>query len=152
MIKQKQNTSYKAMLRDRLPLLINLALKWCKAKECWINHVYDNFINVFTEKDQRYEATRIVLGISSKYRNFDFKKTIAWENLTKEEADSWEAVRSWVTWFQNYAPQIKDRYDEYKHIYNDHTRLVQYIVDNFIDTENKDTAYKLVEFIISNYG
>ena len=147
---KKQNTSYKTMLRDRVPLLVDLALKWCKAKECWINHVYDNFINIYTDKDQRYEATRILLGISSKYRTFDFSKTILWESLTNEETKTWEKVTDWVKWFQNEATIIKDEYDKNKNIY-DYSHLIEYLADNFVITNDKNTAYKLVEFIINSY-
>ena len=115
-MKQK-NTSYKAMLRNRTPLLVDAALKYCKAKECWVNHVYNNFINVYIDKEQRYEATRIALGISGKNRNFDFYKTIAWDNLDKEETENWESVQEWVEWFQNHAMDIKHEYEQIKHIY-----------------------------------
>ena len=37
---------YKEMLRDRCPEVVNFALKWCKAKERWINHVYDCFVRI----------------------------------------------------------------------------------------------------------
>lgn len=134
------------MLRDRVPLLVNLALKWCKAKECWINHVYDNFVNIYVDKEQRYEATRIVLGISGKYRNFEFNKTIAWDNLTDEETKSWKTVEDWVNWFQNYAMSIKEEYEQYKYIY-DSTEIQMYLIDKFLDTQNEDLAYKLVSFI-----
>lgn len=145
----KQSTGYKAMLRDRVPLLVNLALKWCKAKECWINHVYDNFVNIYVDKEQRYEATRIVLGLSGKYRNFEFNKTIAWDNLTDEETKSWKTVENWVNWFQNCAMDIKEEYEQYKYVYNS-TEIQMYLVDKFLNTQNEDLAYKLVSFIIQN--
>lgn len=145
------------MLRDRVPLLVNLALKWCKAKECWINHVYDNFIHIYVDKKQRYEATKIVLGISKKYwkntevqyRNFEFNKTIAWDNLTDEETKSWKTVENWVKWFQNCAMDIKEEYEQYKYVYNS-TEIQMYLVDKFLDTQNEDLAYKLVSFIIKS--
>ena len=143
-----KNTSYKAMLRNRVPLLVDAALKWCKAKECWINHVYDHFINIYTEKELRYEATRIVLGISSKYRNFDFNKTIAWDNLTDEETESWKSVEAWVVWFQRHAMDIKEEYERCKHLYNQ-TEVEMYLVDRFLETTNEEAAYKLVEYIIT---
>ena len=37
---------YKEMLRDRCPKMVNYALKWRKAKEKWIDHVYSNFIGI----------------------------------------------------------------------------------------------------------
>ena len=135
------------MLRNRTPLLVDAALKYCKAKECWINHVYDNFINVYTDKEQRYEATRIALGISGKYRNFDFHKTIAWDNLDKEETENWESVEEWVIWFQEHAMDIKNEYEKIKNIY---VREIaeMYLTDKFLATEDQDAAYKLIGFII----
>lgn len=146
---KKQNTSYKAMLRDRTPLLVDLALKWCKAKECWINHVYDNFINIYTDKEQRYEATRITLGISGKYRNFDFEKTIAWDNLDKDEEKSWQTVKDWVDWFSNHATDIKNEYEKIKNIYT-RDEAEMYLTDKFLATENEAIAYKLIKFIIDS--
>ena len=68
---------YREMLRDRCPKVVNYALKWCKAKEKWIDHVYFNFIKIYAEKDQRNNATRIALGISEGNQyTFDFEKTI----------------------------------------------------------------------------
>ena len=135
------------MLRNRTPLLVDAALKYCKAKECWINHVYDNFINVYTDKEQRYEATRIALGISGKYRNFDFHKTIAWDNLDKEETENWESVEEWVIWFQEHAMDIKNEYEKIKNLY---VREIaeMYLTDKFLATEDQDAAYKLISFII----
>lgn len=143
-----KNTSYKKMLRDRLPLLVSAALKWCKAKECWINHVYDNFINIYADKELRYEATRIMLGISSKYRNFEFDKTIAWDNLIDEEIDSWKSVKSWVEWFQKHAMDIKDEYDLYK-FDCDENKIEDYLIDKFLETEDREAARKLVRYIIT---
>lgn len=140
------------MLRNRTPLLVDAALKYCKAKECWINHVYDNFIRVYAEKSARYEATRIILGISDKYRtpkseNFDFHKTIAWYNLDKEETENWESVEEWVIWFQEHAMDIKNEYEKIKNLY---VREIaeMYLTDKFLATEDQDTAYKLIGFII----
>lgn len=98
-----KKTSYKEMLRDRISDMqaVDLALKWCKAKTRWIDHTYEHFIKCYVDKEERYEATRIILGLSSKYRNFNFHNTIAWENLSEEEIKYWEVIESWVTWFQN---------------------------------------------------
>ncbi len=34
-------------------------------KELWINHVYNSQISIYADKQERYNATRIVLGLSS---------------------------------------------------------------------------------------
>ena len=99
-----RNSGYKGMLRDRCPEVVNYALKWQKAKERWINHAYVNFIKFYVDNKERYHTTRIILGLAKFYRNFDFNKSIDWENLTEEETKYWKRVSSWVRWFmKNYA-------------------------------------------------
>ena len=94
-------TSYKDMIRNRISDMrsVDLALKWCKAKERWIEHTYDNFINIYIEKLDRHEATRIILGLSGKHRGFNFHSTINWDNLDNHENQYWEAIESWIDWF-----------------------------------------------------
>lgn len=108
--KMNNTTGYKGMLRDRCPLVVNYALKWQKAKERWINHTYDKFIKIWTKKDDRNRTTRIILGISKFYRNFDFHKSIDWENLTQEDKAYWERVESWVQWFSKNYMYIENTY------------------------------------------
>lgn len=97
-----KKTSYKDMIRNRISDMreVDLALKWCKAKDRWINHVYDNFINIYVEKQDRYEAARIILGISNKNRDFNFHETIHWENLDAYENEYWECIEGWIKWFE----------------------------------------------------
>lgn len=148
-MKKKLNTSYKKMLRDRTPKVVDMALRWCKAKECWLNHVYDHFINIYAEKEMRYEATRIVLGISGKYHNFDFNKTIDWEDLDDKDKEAWQSIADWVKWFQTELMAIEQTYNLYKDEYN-RTELEMFIVDRHINVENDELAYKLVKFILDN--
>ena len=35
------------MLRDRCPATVNFALKYCNAKERWIDHAYSQFIKIY---------------------------------------------------------------------------------------------------------
>ena len=106
----EQKTGYKEMLRDRLPKVVDYALKWCKAKQLWINHVYNNFIGIYISKEDRNMATRTVLGISKKYHQFVFNTTIDWDNLSDEEKESWANVENWVIWFQKYYQNIENIY------------------------------------------
>jgi hypothetical protein len=95
---------YKEMLRDRCPKVVNYALKWQKAKTRWVDHAYTNFVRFYVDSKERYHTTRIILGIAKFYRNFEFRKSIDWDNLTKEEHVYWNRVSSWVGWFtKNYA-------------------------------------------------
>ena len=110
------------MLRDRLPKLVSLALKFNKAKEAWINHVYKNKIWFYSSNEERLAQTRFVLGYKdNKPREFVFEDTIDWENLiddpsiklkdaTPKHVKYWENVAKWVSWFQKTVPLIEDEY------------------------------------------
>lgn len=128
------------MLRDRCPAVIDLALRWCKAKTKWLDHVYQHFINIYVLKEERYEATRIILGISGKYRNFDFEKTIDWDNIDNEEEEYWKTILGWVNWFRNrHAAIEQDIRDQltnseiiakYKELNQNSTNILEYIRAN----------------------
>lgn len=124
----KKNSGYKGMLRDRCPKAVDRALKWQKAKERWINHAYNRFIGIYSDNEERKKATRIVLCLKytrvgqgrNKYvkeeQNFNFDKTIDWENLTKEETIYWERIASWVRWFRKIYPSVKTSYENSRKI------------------------------------
>jgi len=99
------------MLRDRVPKFVSFSIKWCKAKEAWLDHVYKNFIWIYTSKKERLAQTRRVLGITDpRMKNFVFADTIDWDNLDHEETAYWKNVASWVSWFQKTVPCIEDEY------------------------------------------
>ena len=104
------NTGYRNMLRDRLPKVVNFALKWCKVKEAWIDHAYKSWIWVFSDKKLRLSMTREILGIDKTRRQFIFEDTIDWENLSEEETSKWENVTGWVSWFQKKYAYIENAY------------------------------------------
>ena len=95
------NTSYREMLRDRVPRTVDLALKWCKAKERWLDHAYYAFIWMYKSKSDREKAAKLVLGINKRKKHFDFHKTIDWDNLSKDEEFYWKTIESWVDWFRS---------------------------------------------------
>ena len=78
MVMKKQG--YREILRDRCPKIVNYALKWQKAKDAWIEHVYRNFIGIYVNKDDRNNATRIVLGLKDgKTKNFSIREVLICE-------------------------------------------------------------------------
>jgi len=127
------------MLRDRCPVVISIALKWCNAKTKWINHVYENFIKLYSTKDERYEATRIVLGISNKYRKFTFHNTISWENLNDDETEYWNIVESWVDWFTRRHLEIEISIKD--------GLTNQEIIQKYKELSEIDNADKLLNYI-----
>ena len=106
-------TGYKEMLRNRLPYVVDLALKWCKAKDKWLDHVYKNFIGILLDDADRKKVTRTILGINKgKPRHFNFHQSILWEDfsMTKEEREYWTWVEGWVSWFRSTYGWIECKY------------------------------------------
>lgn len=102
------------MLRDRCPKLVNYALKYCNAKEKWLDHVYYNWIWMFVSNQERYDATKAILGIKNNKMSFAFDDTILWDNLSDEETMYWKIISGWVSWFQTKYPYIENEYNLYK--------------------------------------
>lgn len=103
----KQNTGYRQMLRDRCPKVVSFALKWCKAKEKWLDYCYKNWIWIYSSKKERYAAAKLLIG--EKYK-FDFHSTIDWLSLTPEELYDWKHVEEWVRFFQTKYDFIQNTY------------------------------------------
>lgn len=101
------------MLRDRVPKLVNYALKYLKCKEKWLDHVYHNWIWIYSDNEQRNKTTKELLGLDKKGRptRFNFEGTILWDNLTVEEKEYWKSVTRWVSWFQNQYSYVQNTYD-----------------------------------------
>lgn len=80
---------YKAMLRDRMPLMLDLALKWCKAKERWINYVYDNVVKKYPQ-NKRSVVVKQILGIKQRWKRqeiYDQLRYVEFKPVTKEQVD-----------------------------------------------------------------
>lgn len=157
----KKSTGYKEMLRDRCPKVVDFALKWCQAKERWIDHAYDNFIKIYVNNNERKHAARITLGIAKYYRDFIFDKSINWEDLTHEEEDYWKIVSGWVRWFtKNYA-YIENTYNISRSIGKSEFDCKVEIIQKFLsselpsetdDEETKEKKYahvnKLTDYLV----
>jgi len=135
-----KRTGYRAMLRDRMPLMMNLALLYCKAKEDWIEHCYNNFIRVVPQSE-RSATVKEMLGLIKKpgckkmftqddyimlamygYKRkeiqspdksklyYTFKETIYWDELSDDDKEFWEGVCSIVNWFSNTYTYIENDY------------------------------------------
>ena len=109
----KKNTGYREMLRNRLPKLVSYALKYCKCKERWLDHVYRNWIWIHPNKEMRDKVTRKLLGLDKKGKptKFNFDDTILWDGLSKSEHDYWEFVSKMVSWFRDNYAYTENEYD-----------------------------------------
>ena len=144
-----ETNGYKGMLRDRLPKTVDIALKWCKAKERWINHTYDNFIDIFSENKEKNNATKVILGISTRYKSFDFHKTIMWDNMTDLEISYWKNVESWVNWFRTNYIYIQNEVNNSLILGVEINVIKQKIKKNFLSQLDEEWQDKLCNYLIS---
>lgn len=83
-------TGYKAMLRDRMPLILDLALRWCKAKQRWIDYVYENIVKR-EPQEKRSTVVKTILGIKQQYKRqqiYDQIRYVEMKPITKKQVDS----------------------------------------------------------------
>ena len=157
----KKTNGCKGMLRDRLPQVVDYALKWQKAKERWIDHAYDKFIKIYIDNEERKHTTRIILGIAKFYRNFEFDKSIDWDNLTKEETAYWQRISSWVSWFMKQYAYMENAYQISRENGKDEFTIKVELINSYLssllpsqdeDEEIKQAKYdyvdRLVDFLI----
>ena len=151
------NNGYRGMLRDRCPTVVDYALKWQKAKERWVDHAYVNFIKFYVENKERNRATRIVLGIAKYYRNFDFHKSIDWDNLSNEDTEYWKRVESWVSWFTKRYAYMENAYRNSKNSGKDEMSIKIELINGYLSAllpdkneteESKQAKYKYVDNLV----
>lgn len=140
-------TGYKEMLRDRVPFVVDLALKWCKSKTKWVDHVYLHFVNIYKEKSLRYEATRITLGISKYEKKFDFNKSIDWDNISEQDRAYWKNIESWVTWFRNVYVYIESYYRSYTSV----NVFKETVKKKYLNTLNEEYQERLCNYLIKSF-
>ena len=167
-------TGYKKMLRDRCPRVVSFALKWCKAKERWLNLVYNTYIRTdweeYNEKNKllrnkkqiKLATTRLLLGIKEgKPKQFVFDTTIAWKDLTEEDKEYWLNVSGWVGWFTEKFTYIENTYNISRSLgkseFDCKVEIIQkYLSDELPDdttdekTKNEKFAYvnKLTDYLV----
>lgn len=136
-------TGYKSMLRDRMPLVLDLALRWCKAKNRWINYVYDNTIKKYSES-KRSTVVKTILGIKQQYKRqqiYDqikyselkpvtkeqvnqipkselymrFKDTIDWQKLSVEDPDMYSYWKVIADWVDWFSKSYTSIESTYNH-------------------------------------
>lgn len=163
------------MLRDRCPKIVNHALKWQKAKEKWIDHAYAYFIKIIGEErdidnniirtatENKRAVMTILLGLKKgKPKNFDFERTINWDDLTDEESAYWKRISSWVKWFGAKYAYIKNAYDISKKVGKSDLDIRIEIINGYLGAlmpsqnaseEERQAKYdyvdKLVDFLIT---
>lgn len=147
-------TGFREMLRDRCPSTVDLALKWCKAKTAWVNLVYEQLISIYPAKKDRYEATKIALGLKKTLRNqngFNFHYCIDWDRLTPEELDVWKDIEAWVLWFTKNYLYVENGYIVYRNNGNTEENIKETLKKQHMSEFSDDTAEKLITYLIKEF-
>ena len=134
---------YKAMIRDRVPQTVDFALKWCKAKTSWVEHVYENFVWFLIDKKDKDQQVRALLGLSKLNRNFEFDETINWDNLSKEDREYWKNISKWVHFFEREMIPMVEIYETLKIKGHDEEYIKQYICTSKFGTLPQTVKDKL---------
>lgn len=143
---------YRAALYNRLPYVVDLALKWNNAKKVWVEHVYNSKIKIYVKNKDRKDATDIVLS-----KPFNFHKSIDWDNLLTDTEDIllsksyWLDIESWVNWFtRNYA-YIKNSYDISIESGTPLVNIKAKLKDGYLSSLDEDAQEQLVNFLLNSF-
>lgn len=161
-----KNTGYRGMLRHKCPQIVNFALKWCSAKERWLNHTYKNFVHyggnefkkgklIRTANQNKRLIIRALLGLNNegKSTHFDFDRSIDWDDLTKEDEKFWRNVSDWVRWFTENFIDIRNTYNTSRSNGKDEFNCKVEIIQTYLklelpsekdDEETKDRKFTYV--------
>lgn len=161
------------MIRDRMPFVVDLALKYCKAKDKWIDHVYENFVSKYP-KEKRSIIIKVLLGLRQQVTRWEvydyykyiklmhvnrsqmslipndefympFKDTINWQNLDSNSYEYWKQVVAWVDWFKTSYAAIQNSYEHSCAFNNTEEDTIQILKDKYgLDTN-------LVNYLIKSF-
>lgn len=148
--KHMSNKGIKAMLRDKIPYVVNLALLWCRSKERWIQHVYGTQIGLYVETYVRLHAAARILGIAPNSK-FEFHSTIDWENLSTKNEEHWKHVESWVNWFSQNYMYIQNTYEISKENGKDEDSIKLELKSSYLSSLDPAWQEKLAVFLIDSF-
>ena len=148
---------YRKMLSDNLPRTWDLALRWCKRKNMWIEYVYKVYIKPYNNncmysksenKRRKTLAVKCIIGRKAKFRN-----SIKWNsfliNATEKKVkqyDDWKKVVSWVEWFQKSHQYVENSAEIRVNIMKDSDEDAA----KFINVHCNLNNMKLALFIVKN--
>lgn len=141
---------YKAMIRDRVPSTVDLALRWCKAKTRWVEYVYYTYAWFLEDKENRDYQVRCILGLAKNCRSFDFDNTIEWKDLSKEELEYWTGVSKWVKWFTQSVIPISESYKTHLLKGDDSEYTKRSICEAYMNKLSPEWQDKLYEHVINH--
>lgn len=94
---------YKNMIRDRIPIVWELALKYNKCKKIYVDRVYYCYIKRYNNHWNKKEINKMKSDTIKNLMNpakTEFIDTVNVDIVkNKEEYEYWTNIASWVKWF-----------------------------------------------------
>ena len=134
-------TNYRQAIRNRCPRTVDLALKWCKAKDNWVEYIYETYFSFLKDNKSKNDQ------LDGIFKQFDFAKNIEWKTLDKPELYYWSQVTDWIEWFTKTLLPISETYKDLCAKELDAQYIEVLITKRYllsIDEKNQKRLYKLL--------
>lgn len=90
------------MISDKIPMIWDMALRWCKCRTSWIDLFYDNYVRRASKKRKAVVIKRLVNGKADFDCTIDFDKLLMKDD--QEQYEYWVTVSRWKNYFaRNYT-------------------------------------------------
>lgn len=108
-------SGYRKLISDRIPATWDVALRWCKCRQRYIERIYDLGVKPYNTDVMHSRKQKDDLKLEYVNRTLNAKRTKFIDTLeldrllrpeTVEEHDSWKKVADWVNWFTVKTPYI----------------------------------------------
>lgn len=132
-------TGYRKMINDRIPLIWDIGLRWCRCKTAWIEYVYNDCVKKY-ENDvmhNDYQKKRLKEAEIKRSCNAHngFKYSLNLETMiqiSEEKYIFWKNVVKWVNWFSKHYEYIAMAAEIENSTNNtSENELINYINDRF---------------------
>ena len=112
---------YRKMISDNIPKTWDIALRWCKCRQKYIERVYRNYVAIYKNDVMHTLAQKKKLIENGIHRATNpknaFSDSLELDKLRNEKdlqlLTYWEGVVDWVVWFSSNTLYIKNDADFY---------------------------------------
>lgn len=108
-------SGYRKLISDRIPATWDVALRWCKCRQRYIERIYDLGVKPYNTDVMHSRKQKDDLKLEYVNHTLNAKKTKFIDTLeldrlfkpeTLEDYYSWKKVADWVSWFTVKTPYI----------------------------------------------
>ena len=145
-------SGYRKLISDRIPATWDMALRWCKCRQRYIERIYNIGIRPLNTDVMHTRKQKDDLKLEYVNRTFNTKKTKFVDTLeldrlfkdkTLEDYYSWKAIADWVDWFVKNIPYINNSISIDRNVGVPDEEIKQSLINKYKITED------LAKFIIN---